>query len=114
MPNGRNYTAGIYSYFKLAVFDPRLFTFRDGKETFRTGAEAEAAANVNGTYRVSGVRPDGGGRWDFEPFEVTDRAEPANQANPSQRTPPRNPPPNPRTPAALNNLRPLNGPGTCI
>lgn len=90
---------GIYAYFKLAVYDPRLMTFRDGKETFRSGDAAVASVTVNGTYRVSGVRPDGLGRWDFEPFEVTDRAEPtaANRARPAGTRPVvRRPTPGPR------------------
>lgn len=57
------------TYFKLATLDPRLFTFKDGKEGFASEAEAKAAARYDGTYRVSEVTD--AGRRDLEPFEVT-------------------------------------------
>ena len=56
-------------YYKLATFDPRSFTFRDGKTGYATEAEARAAAKQPGRYRVSVVPPDGR-RQDLEPFTV--------------------------------------------
>lgn len=57
------------AYYKLAVWDPRSFTFRDGKVAYAREADARAAARKPGKYRVSVVPPDGR-RQDLEPFTV--------------------------------------------
>jgi hypothetical protein len=56
------------AYYKLAAWDERLATFRDGKAGYATEAGARAAATKPGRYRVSTVTP--AGRTDGEPFEV--------------------------------------------
>lgn len=58
---------GSEAYFKLAVYDPRSMTFRDGKVAYATEAEARAAANQPGRYRIS--RVDGRDRTDHIPFD---------------------------------------------
>jgi hypothetical protein len=60
--------AGIREYFKLAIWDARSFTFRDGKVAFATEQEARDAACKPGKYRISVVSADG--RRDLEPFTV--------------------------------------------
>lgn len=61
-----------YPYYKLATWDARSMTFRDGKVAHATKADACAAAAKPGRYRVSEVTLSG--RIDFAPFDV---AEPA-------------------------------------
>ena len=61
--------AGAYPYFKLAVWDPRHCTFKDGRGTFDTERAARAAARAPGKYRISRVTEDLG-RIDLEPFTV--------------------------------------------
>jgi hypothetical protein len=58
--------ANAYPYFKLATFDERSFTFRDGKVAYQTDHEAIEAAKKPGKYRLSIVTENG--RSDFEPF----------------------------------------------
>lgn len=69
--------AGFYPYFKLATWDARSFTFRDGKQSFPDETSAkEQAANLrkqgclgpNTKCRVSKVTADD--RVDLEPFNV--------------------------------------------
>lgn len=60
--------AAAYPYYKLAVWDARSLTFRDGKVAYRDAASAALDAAVPGRYRISVVTADG--RRDLEPFEV--------------------------------------------
>jgi hypothetical protein len=60
--------SGRFPYFKLAVWDARVFTWRDGKTAFDTLADAVRAAITPGRYRISEVGDDG--RHDLEPFTV--------------------------------------------
>lgn len=55
-----------YPYFKLAKWDERSLTFRDGKMQYPTEAAAVAAARKPGRYRVS--RVDRTGRTDLDEF----------------------------------------------
>lgn len=55
-------------YFKLATFDDRSFTFRDGKKRFQTESDATKSATKPGKHRVS--RVDDSGRHDLDPFVV--------------------------------------------
>lgn len=58
-----------YPYFKLATWDPRSFTWRDGRIAFESEAEAERSVfGKPGKYRLSVV--DETGRTDLEPFEI--------------------------------------------
>ena len=66
-PHKRRQTQN-YPYYKLATWDPRSFTFRDGKVAFPTQAKARGAATTPGKYRLSAVNETG--RVDMEPFEV--------------------------------------------
>lgn len=59
-----------YPYFKLAQWDDRSMTFRDGKIAFDTKADACAAAKKPGKYRVSEVTISG--RIDFAPFVIAE------------------------------------------
>ena len=56
-------------YFKLAVYDARLCTFKDGKRAYATEAAAIADTLYDGQYRVSRVSE--AGRIDLPPFTVT-------------------------------------------
>ncbi len=58
--------ANAYPYFKLAIFDERSFTFRDGKVAYPTERDAIQAAKNPGKYRLSIVFETG--RKDLEPF----------------------------------------------
>lgn len=60
--------AGTSTYYKLATWDARSFTYRDGKVAFTTEAEAIQSVTGPGKYRVSVVTSDG--RKDLTPFEV--------------------------------------------
>lgn len=60
--------AGTATYYKLATWDARSFTFKDGKVAFETRAEAGWAATKPGRYRISEVSDSG--RTDFEPFDI--------------------------------------------
>jgi hypothetical protein len=55
-----------YPYFKLAAWDARSFTWKDGKVQFATEGEAEASARKPGRYRASRVEESG--RIDLDPF----------------------------------------------
>lgn len=59
---------GTFTYYKLATWDARSFTYRDGKVAYDTLQDATNAARKPGTYRVSVVTPDG--RTDMQPFTV--------------------------------------------
>lgn len=59
--------AGLGAYYKLATWDARSFTWRDGKVAYDSEAEAMAAARRPGRYRLSRVAD--GGRSDLAPFE---------------------------------------------
>jgi hypothetical protein len=61
--------AQAYPYYKLATFDTRSVTFRDGKQAHASEAAAKAAATKPGRYRISEITDNG--RRDLEPFEVT-------------------------------------------
>ena len=56
-----------YPYFKLAVWDERAFTWRDGKRAFASEAEANRQAPKGAKCRIS--RVDEAGRTDLEPFQ---------------------------------------------
>lgn len=58
--------SNAYPYFKLATFDERSFTFRDGKVAYPTDSDAIQAAKKPGKYRLSVVTENG--RNDLEPF----------------------------------------------
>ncbi len=62
--------ADAYPYFKLAVWDARSFTFRDGRLAYASEAyaRAEACRHGKGRYRVSVVTEIG--RQDLDPFNV--------------------------------------------
>lgn len=60
--------ANAFPYYKLATWDARSFTWRDGKAAFPILAEALGAARRPGRYRISEVTAIG--RTDREPFEV--------------------------------------------
>lgn len=62
--------ANAYPYFKIAAWDERSFTWRDGKRAFPSEAAAKAEAKIPGKYRLS--RVEDYGRIDLEPFEVQD------------------------------------------
>jgi hypothetical protein len=55
--------------YKLAQWEERSFTFKDGKRSFPTVEAAKASVTAAGKYRISEITRDG--RKDFEPFEVT-------------------------------------------
>jgi hypothetical protein len=55
-----------FPYFKLAVWDARSLTWKDGKVAYATRAEAGWAARKPGRYRISEVGESG--RVDLEPF----------------------------------------------
>jgi len=65
-------------FYKLAVLDPRLQTYRDTKPCHATAADARAAADAMpvGRYRISHVV--GSKRTDMEPFEAGTNSAPAN------------------------------------
>ena len=62
--------AGAYPYFKLATWQPRSFTFFDGKRALKSEAAChdEAKGLGPGKYRISVVTADG--RQDLDPFTV--------------------------------------------
>ena len=66
-PHQRRHTTA-YPYYKLAVWDDRSMTFRDGKVAFATEDCATSAATAPGRYRLSVVTESG--RRDLAPFEV--------------------------------------------
>jgi hypothetical protein len=68
MKNYERRIAEKYPYYKLAVWDGRSMTFRDGKKAFATREEAISAASATGRYRISEVTE--AGRCDIEPFTV--------------------------------------------
>jgi len=57
-----------YPYFKLAAWDARSFTFRDGKQAHPSESAAKQEARKPGKYRVSVVTA--AGRTDLEPFAI--------------------------------------------
>jgi hypothetical protein len=59
-------------YYKLARWDSRFQSYRDGKGGYGTEEEARNAARACGTYRISRVTPEGT-RTDGEPFVVGSR-----------------------------------------
>lgn len=60
--------AQAYPYYKLAMWDTRSVTFRDGKTAFSSRASARQAITSPGRYRISEV--DEAGRHDDPPFDV--------------------------------------------
>jgi hypothetical protein len=60
--------AAAYPYFKLATWDPRSFTWRDGHTPYPSEGQARSGARKPGRYRIS--RIDESGRADLDPFEV--------------------------------------------
>lgn len=60
--------AGVTEYFKLAVWNDRLCTWRDGSKQFESPEAAAKTAKVRGRYRVSRVTSEG--RIDLEPFAI--------------------------------------------
>ncbi len=56
-----------YPYFKLAAWDARSFTWRDGKVAFPSEQDASRAATRPGRYRVSRVEEST--RVDLQPFD---------------------------------------------
>lgn len=60
--------ADAYPYFKLATWDGRNLTWKDGKGVAETEAAARAAARRGGRYRISRIEESG--RIDLAPFEV--------------------------------------------
>ncbi len=60
--------AAAYPYYKLATWDPRSLTFRDGKIAFTSMRDALDSVTVEGKYRISEVTETG--REDFAPFFV--------------------------------------------
>jgi hypothetical protein len=63
--------AGTFPYYKLATWEPRSFTFKDGKQAFTSREAAIAAVPGPGKYRVSVVTA--AGRTDETTFEVGER-----------------------------------------
>jgi hypothetical protein len=60
--------ANAWPYFKLATWDDRNMTWRDGKTVQETEPDARREARKPGRYRIS--RIDESGRFDLEPFAV--------------------------------------------
>lgn len=60
-------SADAFPYFKLAAWDERSFTWKDGKVAFPSEGEARGAATRAGRYRLS--RVEASGRVDLEPFD---------------------------------------------
>lgn len=59
---------GNYPYYKLATWDARSMTFRDGKTAYDSEDAALADIIEPGKYRISIVTADG--RTDMPPFDV--------------------------------------------
>lgn len=57
-----------YPYFKLATWDARNATWKDGKSVQETEPACKATARKPGRYRIS--RIDESGRTDLAPFAV--------------------------------------------
>lgn len=57
-----------FPYYKLATWDARSMTFRDGKVAYATRADATKSAKKPGRYRLSIVTEDG--RSDLESFDL--------------------------------------------
>jgi len=57
-----------FPYYKLATWDARSLTFRDGKVAYATPADATKAAKKPGRYRLSIVTENG--RSDLESFDL--------------------------------------------
>jgi len=57
-----------FPYYKLANWDARSLTFRDGKVAYATSADATRAAKKPGRYRLSIVTE--AGRSDLEFFDL--------------------------------------------
>ena len=64
-PHERRQTAA-YPYFKLAVWDERLLTWRDGNKAFADESSALQTAPLGTRVRLS--RVEANGRVDFDPF----------------------------------------------
>jgi hypothetical protein len=62
--------AGKPTFYKLAEWDERVLTYRDGKIQFDDRAAAFAAAMKSGPGRYRISRVDADGRHDFEPFDL--------------------------------------------
>ncbi len=60
--------AGIITYFKLAVWDERRFTWKVIEKTYPSEDAARAAAVRPGRYRLCKTSPEG--RSESEPFTV--------------------------------------------
>jgi len=60
--------AGTETYFKIAAWSDVTCSWKAGKATYATQAEAEATAKKPGRYRVS--RSDPAGWVEMEPFTV--------------------------------------------
>lgn len=63
--------AGRYPYFKLAVWDARALTWRDGAQAFDLEAAARNLAwkKGPGRYRISTIK-ETGERSDGQPFDI--------------------------------------------
>jgi len=59
---------GKTTYYKLAVWDDKNISFRDGKRAYDDYEFAILTAVLPGKYRISEVTEEG--RKDFPPFEV--------------------------------------------
>ena len=68
MKNYERRASGNTVWFKLATWEDRSYTWKDGRIAFGSEAEARAAARKPGKYRVSRVVD--GARTDLEPFTV--------------------------------------------
>lgn len=51
--------AGGFPYYRLAVWEPRSFTFKDNATPHATPEAAQAAARTPGKYRITEVSEDG-------------------------------------------------------
>lgn len=66
-PHERRAT-GATTYYRLATWQPRSFTFRDNAHPYETPEAARAAARKPGRYLISEVSPEG--VEVYEDFEV--------------------------------------------
>lgn len=60
--------ANAWPYFKLATWDERRMTWKDGKTVRGTETDARKGARRPGRYRIS--RIDASGRIDLVPFVI--------------------------------------------
>lgn len=61
-------SARAYPYYKVATWDARSHTWRDGKTAHATQRDAIESITTPGRYRLSIVSERG--RHDLEPFDV--------------------------------------------